>query len=237
MVHKNLLAAILLPCGFQPVAFGQSLNIDLGMPGSSAPSSHYGAAAGQAGFWNNVSGQFTVPLRDLNDQATSAIAVSYTNGQSTTTIPDASLDDNTLMSDYVLGAQNSGVVSLLGLSAGTYKIYLYAWDGLPGHDPANNHIELRGIYGNTQAQHQFLTSTTFDGVWPGSHVQGETFATASFTLSEGDFFQIDLIPQGSGEDPYVGILQGFQLVMVPAPASAALLMGGALSAARRRRGR
>ncbi len=216
-------------------ARGQSLNVDLGPQGGSAPSSDYGAAAWQAGFWNHVAGQFTVPLRDLNDQATSVVAVSYTAGQSTTAIQNASADDNALMSDYVSGSQSSGVVSLFGLSAGTYKIFLYAWDGLPGHDPANNHIELRGIFGNAQTQQQFLVSITFDQTWPGSHVHGVTFATASFMLSQGDFLQIDLIPQGSGEDPYLGILQGFQLVMVPAPTSAAVLIGCAVAAARRRR--
>jgi len=110
---------------FAPAAWSQGLNLDFGTS-YGVPASAYGAAAGQAGNWNQV-GLGVSGLLDLSGVASSASVnlVAFTAGGNTGAVPVN--DDELLLADnFFTGSGGTWSVTLSGLSAGDYLVYLYA---------------------------------------------------------------------------------------------------------------
>ncbi len=123
------LAASSCYCG---LASGQSFNLDFDNPfappegGGGVPSSSFGAAANQPGFWNATSGG--APdffLRDLSGTTTS-VSFASPNGGSGTGFnnPNLSGDFRLLMSDGRDGGDDTWTFS--GLANGQYQLYSFA---------------------------------------------------------------------------------------------------------------
>jgi hypothetical protein len=231
MRKEPLLAATLLFLGIQPVALGQSMNVDLGAPGGSAPSSSF-AAAGRAGFWNFLPGGGVIPARDLAGLATNVLMGANSASGQSAAIGGPSAEDNNLMSDFVRGAIDlSPSVDILGLKSGEYRVLVYAWGGVPGADPHLNFTDIVVTAGNTTVSRTLL----FNSTWPRLQIEGITFAQLRLFVEDGDALSISVTAPVGNENQNIAIIQGFQLVLVPAPTSAALLIGCAVAAARRRR--
>jgi hypothetical protein len=108
-------------------AQAQSLNIDLGIAGD-APAAIFGAAAGQAGTWNDVGVPANAALVDLAGAAVAAV-IDY-NGNGVGRFfqnPATNGNDEKLMDDVLdLGPGGFGTLTIGPLSAGVYDVYLYA---------------------------------------------------------------------------------------------------------------
>ena len=82
MKVKNFVLAVAAVTLSSTTAMAQSFNVDVNTslsasPGFGPPASTFGAAAGQAGFWNSMTGTTIGPLI-LNDLGGSATAVTLT---------------------------------------------------------------------------------------------------------------------------------------------------------------
>lgn len=113
----------------------QNFNIDLSTTAGAdapAPGLAYGAAAGQAGFWNNVTNPAAVnaPLNDLLNVAT-AVTISLDGGfMGSFTGPNeiatpAGSDAEKLIDDGWDPTGLTGIITISGLAAGQYSVYLY----------------------------------------------------------------------------------------------------------------
>jgi hypothetical protein len=113
----------------------QSFNVDIGTsvstaPGFGAPSAAFGAAAGQAGTWNNMVSQTNMPLLNLAGAATAVTFTRSNNlGQAfASNNANTSGDNELLLDDGQDLSASTGFVSYTfsGLAAGTYNLYVYA---------------------------------------------------------------------------------------------------------------
>lgn len=195
------------------VALGQAqdFNLDVGpnlilWP---APSSNYGAAAGQTGEWNAVKDPFAgASLFDLFGGGTS-VSVS-SNVSSSFSYPFGTLgsDDDAFTSDgqSISFFGPTAVWTFTGLVDGNYDVYTYAW--APENTGTQTDITITGDPGGTQS---------VGGVWNGSpHVQGVTYALHNVTVSGGTF-SVEAIGTNQGD---TGTITGFQLVQNTANSAA-----------------
>ena len=241
--HRILVVACLAGLGAAAAAHAQNFNIDMSdtaSPEAPAPGIAYGAAAGQAGFWNNRQTPLgTTPLNDLNNLPTgvtlnldgggmgsfngpnSAATAAGTNGER---LLDDGWDPGTVAD--VNG--NVGVITIAGLAPGDYTIYLY------------------GIAPDSIA---FRTGFTVVGGAPGGPVDvgGALGAANSFadTYSVPVTHAVFTKTIGLGENLIVNVtlpniggtnfatVNGIQIT--PEPASLGLLAMGALALIKRRR--
>jgi hypothetical protein len=116
-----VLALLLSPA----IASAQSLNVDIGAVGGT-PSNGFGAAAGQAGTWNEIGLGLTSNLAGLSGAGTGvsvAVAADTDTGSELTCAGDigALINDNI----YRLGANAVWNVTFTGLANGPYTVYLY----------------------------------------------------------------------------------------------------------------
>jgi hypothetical protein len=182
---KNLLALVLLAA---PAA-AQSFNVDIGIT-FGAPSSSYGAAAGQSGNWNEIdmAGPINNPmsLTDVNGTA-SAVTVEYNktgNGNFSFDNTNTTGDDEALLDDCVdVGSGTTAKVkyTFLNLNPGTYDVYVYAF----APDNRTGFIAGVEVIGGTKG------IQTCGGVdWGGTHVMGETYVTDTVTVVSGGALRV-----------------------------------------------
>lgn len=130
------------------------------------------------------------------------------------------------MEDFGFGnAMDTGAnYQVIGLEPGWYDFYIYAWAGMsPGYTES---IVTLGVLGDVH--------THFTSVWPGKHVEGETYGKLTIEVTEPNSnIGMGLVPLGGELDP-VSVINGLQIVQIPAP-SALGISGIMLAAGRRRR--
>lgn len=197
-------------------AFGaaQSFNIDFGFPSSaSAPPSSTYAAAGLAGFWNNLvptGAAFNFSNMGGLDGNATDVGLSTTISSVTSTVTGGfTADDRALLQDWW---NISSPLSISGLDAGSYDIILYG----NSFDPSTFTIGQ---------QTQSLPSLT----WTGAHVEGGTYVRFSGVQLDG--LSSLLIGNQGG-------VSGMQIVFngsnpVPEPFTMTLLGAAALAGYRR----
>jgi len=213
-------------------AMGQSFNVDLdtdavGGAGDGAPTNAFGAASGSVGAWNLLSGITTVniPLLGLNGLPTAATLTrnSALGGNFAFNNAQTSGDTQLLMDDgQDLSASTVPFVFTFGnLVAGTYSVYTYA--AAPDFAAVDQTaVTINGVQ---------LIST---GPIPagGAFVVGVTHTLhTGIVVGAGGSIAIT----ADGINGGFGTLNGFQLVLVPAPGAMALLGLAGLVGSRRRR--
>jgi hypothetical protein len=172
-----------------PMVFG--LNIDLGTA-HSEPTSGYGAAAGQNGYWNRT-GLGVTALSDTSGLPSGAsVNVNANFGTGTYGVPSS--DDEMLLEDNFYSMDgNSWSANLSGLVSGAYTVFLYAPSNpsVPTGDMAVGGVVVSSIPGST-----------------GSNlIEGTSWVSAQVTVTDGT-----LMISGAGAS-YSG-LAGIQVVPV-----------------------
>ncbi|MGI8924611.1 MAG: PEP-CTERM sorting domain-containing protein [Fimbriimonadales bacterium] len=206
-------------------AAGQSFNIDLdlsgpGELGGGAPSSSFGAAAGQAGFWNRFGlGILPQQVHDLNGNLTNVEMTKEFKG------PGGggggfAFEGNT--GDYALLLNDGSDVGTVvqggsvtyffdGLQPSMYEVYTFAVNPV---GPVDTPVYIPEAIEN---QTQVVT-----GPMPGNSF--EYLVTHSIHLVDctgNDSFRISIVqPPGMPHNMFVN---GFQVVAVPEPSSALIL--------------
>ena len=200
-IHSKWLLA-LSPLLLASVAQGQAFNIDVGpnlilWP---APSSTYGAAAGQPGVWNEVKNPFAGDtLFDLGG-GLSGVTLS-SNVSSSFSYPFGTLgaDDDAFTSDgqAISYFGPAAVWTFSGLTDGQYNLYTYCWD--PANSGTLTDVTISGFPASTQS---------VGGIWNGSpHVLGVTYALHSVSVVGGTL-AVEAYGNSSGDS---GTVLGFQL--------------------------
>lgn len=227
------MTALFLACATLP-AFGQAINIDMGVYGgpNDLPSSAYGAAASQPGVWNGWN--LDASLVDVAGQPTGAQVGALPLFLSTP-IAGATADEAALMSDCVSGGSLSGdeqgFVAVGGLVPGKYKMFVYGY---------SSHVSNPGggKYRVWDSNLGYILDTTLTPTpnWPGAQLEGFTYFKFDFTItSASQYIQIILVGRGSDAFPISTYCNGLQIVPVPSAGAGPLLGIAALMGLRRRR--
>ena len=211
------IAVVMIPA----LGVGQSFNVDLdafgGPPegGNGAPSASFGAAANQAGFWNRVyaARNDAVPLNDLLGQPTS-VTMDPDGGTGSGLSYNQPLNtgDYALLLNDVGNPEPQVTYTFSGLVAGSYRVVTY------GANP-NLRVERNQVLvpGAQSPNPQVVT-----GPMPGnSFVLGITHSVHEITIT-GNSLVIDV---RSLDFPTASV-NGFQLVLVPEPFGASILILG-----------
>lgn len=137
------------------------------------------------------------------------------------------------MDDYLAGDRNGTTeLQLFNLAVGRYTAYVYAW--YPPNSFGADHSEITVVEFTTGS---FQTVRTDYGAGWAGQALGITYAKTDFEVIAPNgvlLFRLESI--GSGEDSPVSVLNGIQIVPIPAPGISALVCAGAgwLSVRRRR---
>lgn len=222
MMTKRLRALVFVAFIFAAHApmplLGQSFNVDVGDP-SSAPKSTY-AAAGQEGFWNNVSGAHITPftpnptpsddmLLDVEGNPTN-VGFHQFGGMDLQSVENSDAtdaDDIKLLNDYLVthSAALESCMYLNGLENGLYEVITYAW--FPNESKTVQKVRF-----------DFVTGFTLvGGVWPGDHAEGLTYSYDLIDVTNGHIGWHVGIPSG-GSTTIGAAFNGFQLHKVGPPA-------------------
>lgn len=206
----------------------QSFNVDVGTsvataPGFGAPSPLHGGAANQAGVWNNMTTQASIPLLDLGGLATGVtLARSSTAGNAFAfNNANTSGDFQLLLDDgQDIGGPASPAVTYTfqNLAAGVYDVYSY------GVAPDSSTFITSAIVGGGPAQN-------IGGVMPvNAYAAGITHSLVSgFNHGGGNLAIVMDCVSG------FGTVNGFQLVLIPGPGALAVFGLASLMGSRRRR--
>lgn len=239
----SLVVGLLAACLPPSPALSQSFNIDIdcedGSPpalGGGAPSSSFGAAAGQAGVWNLLNGVSTAPLSlvGLNGSTTGAtVTLSYT-----VYLSCASYNNPTNTGDYALllnDASQAGAIvqggsltyTFNGIANGSYKVYTYA--SAPQGDIGQLTASSVFVLGSTSQNPQLVT-----GPEPGNaFALGITHSIHDILVTNNTLI-VDVSESPVGV--YPAYVAGLQLQSVPEPDTILLMgLGLALIAFLRRR--
>jgi len=172
-----------------PTVFG--LNIDLGTA-NSVPTSGYGAAAGQDGYWNRT-GLGVTALSDTSGLPSGA-SVNVNADFETGAYGAPSSDDEMLLEDNFYSIDgNSWSANLSGLVSGPYTVFLYA--------PSNPSVPTGAMtVGN-------VAVSSIPGSTGSTLIEGTSWVSAQVTVTDGT-----LMISGAGAS-YSG-LAGMQVVPV-----------------------
>jgi hypothetical protein len=223
------IAIVVSALGAGSIVGAQGFNVDVDLfnsdpdVGGGAPSSFFGAAAGQVGFWNALPTGFSggFPLRDLSGAA-SSVSVSTIvgwGGGGGWNNPINTGDFSLLLND---GESISGTLqyTITGLAAGAYRVFTYT--PRPNGLPSAVNVTVPG---STSQNPQLVSGT----------MPGNTFIYLR-THSIHDVFITNGMLQIQAQAAPNNFVTGFQIVPVPEPATIAgviLPLGYLL---RRRRG-
>jgi hypothetical protein len=224
-VNTHLAVAIIgLAAASTPVV-GQSFNIDLGAYADTVTASDYGAAAGQTGHWNYYS-QNDARLRDLSGSPTSVeFGITGAGLGLPTDIAGLGGNEERFMESFANVQPSASTFTLFGIAPGIYDCYIYSWMG-PVFGSATVTFQVQAKNNKATGQVSYNSPA-----WPGGQIKGVTYDVLRIEVPANAFF-MDI---SVGMDTDFQILNGLQIVRVPAPASAMLLAPLAW-AARRRRG-
>ncbi|MCA9311811.1 MAG: hypothetical protein KDA21_11435 [Phycisphaerales bacterium] len=193
--------------GTQP--FG--VNVDIGPLFGSSPSSGYGGAAFQAGYWNNVIGLscLTVNLNGLDGHPSGVTMSLMSSGNIRETCVSgfSTLDYRALMCDYqyaVTGVTDNFEYEFTGMPAGAYDVYTYACK--PGDDfgPAFAiNVLINGVSQGVTFVSGTVPTQTFE--------EGRTHDLRSLNIPAGARLTVQVYDT-SGEFGDAIACNGFQLV-------------------------
>lgn len=220
--------AILLAIATAPISMGQGFNCDLNSPfsppitGGGVPSVSFGAAAGQAGLWNDVDTGGLPPtmLRDLSGNLTSVSITGPMGGSGGGwNVPGLTGDFRALMADAT-DVSPTKSYTLSGLANGVYKVYSYAVR--PNGGVTSTAVTVPQAIGQTT---RFAT-----GPLPmNTFAEGVTHTIHTANVVSGELtIRLDMGEQQS-------YFNGFQIVAVPEPATVFALGTGTIVVVRRRR--
>ena len=221
-------AAAALAVGLTAGMAAAQYNVDCSDSGTTAPppTAAYGAAAGQAGVWNNIidPNAAGVPLLNVGGTATGVTLSLTPNGfmfDGANSLPNgvntATGSDDELFMDDVWDSPVAATITVGNLPAGPYRLYVYG--GSP--DSGTTFMQF-DVAGNSQL---------VGGVWsnPFTYQQGVTHALFNVNHPGGD------LVIGVPDVPGFESVNGLQLAPIPEPAMIGLLAAGALCLVRRRR--
>lgn len=199
-------------------ASAEGFNIDFSAPNyPSVPSSTFGAAAGQPGFWNKLDSIFSGNLSGLDGSATPAFILGSATGTSAWPFNGGSADALTLMTSAIM-VNATSALHFNDVAEGFYTVYLYSSGGsLP--------TSVR-IQAGTSVFNQTINSQV---PWEGAFVPGTNYVSQNLFVGADGSFTITF--PSSVSTP----LSGLQLVPIPTPGIATVGLGAALLAGTRRR--
>jgi hypothetical protein len=208
----GILLALVTPSVGAGAARAEFFNIKYGTDFGN-PSSAYGGAGNQPGFWSNQPITTGVqPLRDLSGALTNVtIELSGIFYPFSFDNPALTGDERALMNSYVgLGFPgDSATLRIRGLAAGDYDLITYGWG-------SDNSTYRTGISPNG------LPEQSVGGAWPGGQVLGITYAEHQVHLDTGQ----DLVVTGRTLSGF-GSVNGLQIAPpAPAPEPGTLLLAG-----------
>lgn len=187
-----ILAALLFVSSTLAPVRAQSFNVDVGSV-NAVPSASHGAAAAQAGVWNQMPDGFGTPLVGLGGAATGvSVSALGANFAFWANHPGTSGDDELLLDDACDGAR---IYTFSGLAPGSYTLYTYAWA------PDNASYKTLVSVQNSTSPDQIV-----GGSWSNGHQLGVTYALHDVSAPAGDI--VVTITAASG----FATLNGFQLV-------------------------
>lgn len=207
------------------IGFNCDLNSPFSSPetGGGVPSSSY-AAAGVAGFWNDVTtgGLPTTALRNLNGDLTSVTITGPSGGGGGgNNIPGLTGDYRALMADAT-GVNPTKSYTLSGLANGTYMVFVYA-----APITGNTRTTLVTVSGSISPNPVAVTGPMQQNIF----IEGVTHSAHTSLVTDGELIiRADMAVNSTW-------LNGFQIVAVPEPASLILLASGSALLMRRRRKR
>jgi hypothetical protein len=238
MRFRHLCAFALGFSAMVSVAGGQSLNVDLDAPtagpalGGGVPDSTFGAASGQIGVWNSyaatvgpvglvgLAGEFTSATLSIPASSTTVSTLAFNNAANSGSFARL-VNDAQQIGTTTQGGTRS--FTFAGLIDGPYDVYTY---GTPPQGIAGQlFVDITG-----SPQGQLLTSGIHAA---NTFALGTTHVVHSVNVTGGTF-TISVSDVAGSPSAYVN---GFQLVLVPEPASAALITAGGCGLLRRRRPR
>lgn len=220
IVAALLLSAFSIPQGF---------NVDIDSPGSppqgggGVPSSAFGAASGQAGFWNMITviGDDFDTLRGLDGALTSVTGqlVGPNNGGSHFFAGNTG-DYALLLNDASIIGSRDFTFTFSGLSNGWYRVYVYS-------------AKINGEYG--EADITVFGSSSANPQRVSGQMPGNRFEyLLTHSVHDIEVTSGELVIFGEGPFPNAYI-NGLQILPVPEPATAvSLALLGLMYLARRR---
>ena len=220
--------------GLSAAANAELINLDFSAPtgaASPAPASSYGAAAGQAGFWNNITAisASNLPLRDLAGNLTSVTLTMTPGGfmfDASTFGPNgtstATGSNEEFLMDDVWDAP-PGQITIGNLAAGNYALYVY------GGSPDSATTQMNFIVNSDSQFVGGLWENPFNG--PEDYKLGITHALFNVNHAGGSL--VINVPDVPGFES----VNGLQIAAVPEPASIGLIAATGLATLRRRRSR
>lgn len=200
--------ALLLTAG----AWGQSFNVDYdlynghALTGAGAPSSSFGAASGQTGFWESLPNDFAGPyyLRDLHGVQTGvAVYATGLGGGGGWNNPNLSGDFKKLMADGEF-ISDGFELRLEGLANGRYDVFTYCMK--PNDRYGDSTIIIPGARVPEQRAFGYMTNNVF--------LQGVTHTAHTDIVVNNGIMRIQGRAQGAQ-----GFLNGFQITLVPEPSA------------------
>jgi hypothetical protein len=173
--------------------------------GKGAPSSSFGAAAGTPGVWNHLgSTESSVSVVDIFGGPT-GVTVSNLEGTTNGNNGGAPAGDISLLLNDVLDG-SPVTITVDGLPTGLYNVYTYSWY------PANSTAVVSTVTVNGLDPQNVGRTGAYAGF-----VLGETHALHTVSLASPQTLTIN-----AAAASIIGIVNGFQIVMVPEPAALVL---------------
>jgi hypothetical protein len=151
----------------------QGINTDIGT-WNAAPGTSYPAASGQTGVWNHFVGTSPTSMLSLTGATTGVtLSASSTSGFGFGFNNTATTGDDEFLLDG--GHDGAATYTFSGIGEGVYDVYTYAW----APDSAA-YLTSVSVTGSTDPPQNV------GGAWPGSHVQGVTYAKHRVKVVGGD---------------------------------------------------